>query len=430
MVTGRKTTISSSAGRLGHESQDNEEMTSSAPSMCTTLGGESNLSSKAKDRKMSRNTFQLAALRHKRSNSTLASFSGSCTRTPPRERCGVRLDPLHPTCQFSDLPNQLPRLRVAIFNAFPSRVLPHPGARCCRVALISSPWFYSKAVARFIWTHPVRMENGPWLSFLPPVKVELLQAEDICAGRLRRPTGPYSAGYDVFLVPGGSAKADFVALGVEGCAAVRRFVQSGGGYCGVCAGAFLALRLRLLDVEKRRVKLQEPHLWGESSDSEGEVAGDARPPLKASRSEGRDPFIVKVKFTQKGRKLLWHEGRSKAIEADESVAGEVCMRYHNGPLVDIPKASSAVLLSRMAAREVQDKAPSMKGSAGIVMQDFGGGRVVAISPHPESTQDESLLPEPGKERLRRVLQRAVLLAAAGPAAHSWLEEEIHVPVPV
>lgn len=83
----------------------------------------------------------------------------------------------------------------------------------------------------------------------------------------------------------------------------------------------------------------------------------------------------------------------------------------------------------MSAKEVQDKTPStLKGSAGIVMQNFGGGRVVAISPHPESTQDEALLPEPGKERLRRVLQRAVLLAAAGPAAHSWLEDAIHVPV--
>lgn len=384
---------------------------------------------------MTRNTFQLASIQHKRCSSTLDSFSGSYSRTPKKERCGVRLDPLQPSCKsFSDLPTQLPRLRVAIFNAFPSRVSPHPGALCCRVALTSSPWFYSKAVSRFIWTHPVRMENGPWLSFLPPVKVELLQAEDICAGRLRRPTGPYSAGYDVFLVPGGSAKADFLALGVEGCAAVRRFVKSGGGYCGVCAGAFLALRLRLLDVDRRSSRLQQPprQMWPESSDSEsGDEAAseDTRADSKASR-DGRDAFIVKMKFTQKGRKLLWHEGRSKAVEPDESASGEVCMRYHNGPLLEIRKASPAILMSRMSAKEeVQDKAPStLKGSAGIVMQNFGGGRVVAISPHPESTQDEALLPEPGKERLRRVLQRAVLLAAAGPSAHSWLENEIHVPV--
>eukprot|EP00435_Cladocopium_sp_Y103_P006453 s5284_g2.t1 len=337
------------------------KMASSTPSMCSTLGGECRFLD-CKECKMTRNTFQLASIQHKRCSSTLDSFSGNYSRTPKKERGGVRLDPLQPCKSFSDPPTQLPRLRVAIFNAFPSRVLPHPAARCCRVALISSPWFYSKAVSRFIWTHPVRMENGPWLSFLPPVKVELLQAEDICAGRLRRPTGPYSAGYDVFLVPGGSAKADFLALGVEGCAAVRRFVQSGGGYCGVCAGAFLALRLRLLDVDRRSSRLQKPprQMWPESSDSEsGDEAAseDTRADSKASRDD-RDAFTVKVKFTQKGRKLLWHEGRSKAVEPDESASGEVCMRYHNGPLLEIPKASPAILMSRMSAKEeVQDKAP-------------------------------------------------------------------------
>ena len=111
------------------------------------------------------------------------------------------------------------------------------GNRGCSAALISSPWFYSKAlqclsqnmvpsqifrsynicvygaidslnshfflkkynllgqaVSRFVWTHPVRTGNGPWLSHslraccscgafcvlsdsgvVPPVKVELLQ---------------------------------------------------------------------------------------------------------------------------------------------------------------------------------------------------------------------------------------------------------------
>lgn len=124
------------------------------------------------------------------------------------------------------------------------------------------------------------------------------------------------------------------------------------------AEVFLACSLRKISRDEICRRLQEPHLWGESSDSEGhsidcnllkldtspvfhaengrmiksyrigilagEVAGDAaRPPskvpcsalcqfpcralkpcLQASRSEGRDPFIVKVKFTQKGRKLL------------------------------------------------------------------------------------------------------------------------------
>lgn len=95
----------------------------------------------------------------------------------------------------------------------------------CRVALTSS-WFYSQAVARFVCCQPIRLD-GPWLSMLPPVKVELLQVEDILAGRLHRPHG--GLGYDVLLVPGGSAKADLLALRPEGCAQVRRFVQSGAG---------------------------------------------------------------------------------------------------------------------------------------------------------------------------------------------------------
>jgi len=54
------------------------------------------------------------------------------------------------------------------------------------------------------------------------------------------------------------------------------------------------------------------------------------------------------------------------------------------------------------------------------MQDYGGGRAIMISPHPESTQESGFEPVPGKLRLRRVLQRAVLLAAAGPSAYSWI----------
>ena len=89
-------------------------------------------------------------------------------------------------------------------------------------------------------------------------------------------------------------------------------------------------------------------------------------------------------------KRRWHEGRSKAIEADESVAGEVCalfagwetiwknehedvknemlhmtyyddypwslchvlwgMRYHNGPLVDIPKARIKLIIHQRVAK--------------------------------------------------------------------------------
>ena len=80
---------------------------------------------------------------------------------------------------------------------------------------------------------------------LSPAAVECLAPDDVVAGRL--------AAFDVLCVPGGFAPHYAAALGVEGAAAVRRFVSAGGGFVGVCAGAFLASELGLLPVVYRDV---------------------------------------------------------------------------------------------------------------------------------------------------------------------------------
>ncbi len=54
------------------------------------------------------------------------------------------------------------------------------------------------------------------------------------AGELR------SGRYSVLIVPGGDAGKAIDALGSEGIDEIRRFVESGGGYVGICAGAYLA----------------------------------------------------------------------------------------------------------------------------------------------------------------------------------------------
>ncbi|CAE7582009.1 unnamed protein product [Symbiodinium microadriaticum] len=336
----------------------------------------------------------------------------------PSQHCVPRL----PSC-LRDSGFELPRLRVAVFNAF-SRVAPHPAASCCKVALTQTPWFFSQAVSRFLHIGSARKQHGhgKWLSMFAPVRVELLQVEDIWEGRLRRSTGPYSSGFDVFLVPGGSAQADWRTLESEGREAIHRFVQSGGGYCGICAGAFLAHRLRLLDALKKPA-----HQGKERTLTEGESGDELDEPQVAPHvpqaKASRDPFMVNVHFTKRGKRLLWTEGPGPPSGEDELHNGTVRMRYHNGPLLRVLKASPAEALCSMTS----DATAALNGCAAVVMQNSGGGRVLAISPHPESTQDGLLLPQPGKERLRRVLQRAVLLAAAGPAAHSWLEAELHIP---
>ena len=63
-------------------------------------------------------------------------------------------------------------------------------------------------------------------------KFEFLRGHDIRGGRLDE--------FDVLFVPGGSGSKQAEAMGEDGRQKVREFVQSGGGYLGICAGGYLA----------------------------------------------------------------------------------------------------------------------------------------------------------------------------------------------
>jgi 4-amino-4-deoxy-L-arabinose transferase-like glycosyltransferase len=63
-------------------------------------------------------------------------------------------------------------------------------------------------------------------------QTSLLNAEEIRQGKL--------SGFDVVLFPGGSGTVTKKLLGHEGLNQVIQFVQSGGGYVGICGGAYLA----------------------------------------------------------------------------------------------------------------------------------------------------------------------------------------------
>jgi hypothetical protein len=61
---------------------------------------------------------------------------------------------------------------------------------------------------------------------------EPLSGEAIRAGRTQE--------FDVIIVPGGNMGQQSAALGGDGRDKLRDYVRSGGGYVGICAGAFLA----------------------------------------------------------------------------------------------------------------------------------------------------------------------------------------------
>ena len=77
-------------------------------------------------------------------------------------------------------------------------------------------------------------------------------------------------GFTVLCVPGGFANNTDSALGDKGYAIIQQFVRGGGGYVGICAGAYLGCWLGLLPVEIedgdwRRGKGQCDVLFSESA---------------------------------------------------------------------------------------------------------------------------------------------------------------------
>jgi putative intracellular protease/amidase len=184
------------------------------------------------------------------------------------------------------------------------------------------------------------------LRSFPELAVTAIQAEEIRAGRL--------SGFDVVVFPGGSGSKEAAALQETGRQAVREFVEQGGGYLGICAGAYLATAdydwsLHILDA-----KVIDRAHWARGS-------GD-----------------VEVALTDTGRELL-------AAETDRQT-----ILYWQGPLLapaGKPEIPDYVTLGTFATEIAKNGAPRgvMPGTTAIAHGTFGSGRVFCFSPHPERT---------------------------------------------
>jgi glutamine amidotransferase-like uncharacterized protein len=193
------------------------------------------------------------------------------------------------------------------------------------------------------------------------LRVDRLDAEQISTGSLD--------GYDVLIQPGGSGSGQGKALGEEGRERIRDFVRAGGGYLGICAGAYLA-----------------------SSDYSWSLhILDARVVDKKHWARGTGP--VEIALTPKGREIL-------GVEAERPT-----VLYYQGPLLAPAEDASLPdfeVLARFDGEIAKKGAPSgvMKGTTAIAAGTFERGRVLCISPHPERT-----------DGLHGMVYRAILWAA-------------------
>jgi putative intracellular protease/amidase len=160
-------------------------------------------------------------------------------------------------------------------------------------------------------------------------------------------------GYDAVIFTGGSGGRQANTIGLLGREQVRRFVQRGGGYVGICAGAYLAC---------------DGFRWGVK-------VLDAKTP---SPKWERGVASLQIEATPAGRELLGYP------------AEQVTVTYHNGPLLvpaENPELGDFDPLSYFRTEVALYDSPAgiMVNTPAMVRGTCGKGRVLVSSPHPEQT---------------------------------------------
>ena len=158
--------------------------------------------------------------------------------------------------------------------------------------------------------------------------------------------------YQVVVFPGGSGGEMFKRLGPGGQQAVKEFVSRGGGYLGICAGAWLASKLY----------------------------------LGLANIEGRKPWYVGVGGLEVA---MEHDASYVFSSACYLPPGRRIIEMHNGPLwtpapPDSARPACRVLASYTGATGTDKYGGDLfSGKPAIVTDFYGHGRVILFSPHPE-----------------------------------------------
>ncbi len=159
--------------------------------------------------------------------------------------------------------------------------------------------------------------------------------------------------YDVLVFPGGSGSGQSKGIGESGLKNVRDFVSNGGGYVGICGGAYLAC---------------SNFTWGLGILNAGTV----------SNKWQRGQAMLDLEPTLLGQQWLG------------DVKSTFKVRYHNGPILkpahrtDIP-AYDVLTVFKTEIAEYGSPAGVQVNSPAHVTSTFGKGRVFISSPHPENT---------------------------------------------
>lgn len=240
---------------------------------------------------------------------------------------------------------ELPAATLAAGNASPKTgtASSNPAATI-RVALYAGPGTGGNGPPSLM----KRLNNAPFSS------IKQITPEEIRGGALTN--------FDVVIFGGGSGSKEAESIGDTGREAVKNFVAKGGGYIGICAGAYLAT---------------SGYPW-----SLGMInARTVSPKWQRGRTD------VKLELTEGGRRIL------------NAPQGWFDCKYANGPIVKPDTQTNLPPFETLAyfRTEVSSNgAPAgvMINSPAIFSGQYQLGRVVCVSPHPEQTAGlEAIVPQ-------------------------------------
>lgn len=190
------------------------------------------------------------------------------------------------------------------------------------------------------------------LTLSPEYELRVLAPEDYTNGVLEA--------LDLVIQPGGSCRKQYYALGEKGCEALKKFVQGGGKYYGVCAGAFLTM-------QQTREGYPRLGFIPFKSDDPAHYRGGAP---------------IKIEFTDEGLSALGTTNKTRTViyfGGPAAVPGE--------PLAD----TDVKVLAKYVGRVINTKYPSpvveMVDKGAILGGRVGKGKIFASCTHPE--KDES-----------------------------------------
>jgi putative intracellular protease/amidase len=250
----------------------------------------------------------------------------------------------------------LHQLNMITADLPPPSVIPEAGSSS--PALVATPGKPDAQLRIALYAGPGTGGAGPpnlmeRLNQPPTTSITRITPDEIRTGALTN--------YQVVIFAGGSASKQAEALAEDGREAVRQFVGAGGGYIGICAGAYLAT---------------SGFTWGLNLVNAKTVS----PQWRRGRGD------VRMELTQAGRAILGER------------TGLFDVLYVNGPIVatanlDSLPAFEPLAYFRTELAENDTPVGVMVDSPAILAGGFRQGRVVCISPHPEQTDGlEDLVP--------------------------------------